>query len=294
MPLEAARTRRGRPDRASRAARPSTNPVPWGPFVDCVFIGEAEGWIERRLLDPRRDEARGAPAGRTCSRSCAAIPRSGTRGRHRVRTRALAGLRRMSGARPPRSRSRACASCRTTARWRSCGAAPTPAGSATPRCSTGPAGRRVRMRSAAETHALVREAGYRQITLSSLSSGDYRGIHGLVRELNAVYAPRKVSFSLPSLHVDSLALQLLEEISEVRKSGLTFAVETAAARVAARGAEDSDPRQGRADPARGEEPGLEGRQVLLHGRAAGLLRGGRVLLHRRVPPRACARPRACR
>ena len=77
-----------------------------------------------------------------------------------------------------------------------------------------------------ETRALVREAGYRQVTLSSLSSGDYRGIHGLVRELNSLYAPLKVSFSLPSLHVDSLALQLLKEISEVRKSGLTFAVET--------------------------------------------------------------------
>ena len=73
----------------------------------------------------------------------------------------------------------------------------------------------------------MERAGYRQVTLSSLSSGDFRGIHGLVRDLNARYAPRKVSFSLPSLRVDSLALGLLKEISEVRKSGLTFAVETA-------------------------------------------------------------------
>ena len=80
---------------------------------------------------------------------------------------------------------------------------------------------------AGEVQSLVERAGYRQVTLSSLSSGDFRGIHGLVRELNALYAPRKVSFALPSLRVDSLALGLLKDISEVRKSGLTFAVETA-------------------------------------------------------------------
>ena len=78
-----------------------------------------------------------------------------------------------------------------------------------------------------EVERLVMAAGYRQITLSSLSSGDYRGIFELVRELNLQYAPFSVSFALPSLRVDSLALQLLREISEVRKSGLTFAVETA-------------------------------------------------------------------
>jgi radical SAM-linked protein len=78
-----------------------------------------------------------------------------------------------------------------------------------------------------EVHALVERAGYRQITLSSLSSGDFREIHGLVRDLNARYAPQQVSFSLPSLRIDSLSLALLKEISEVRKSGLTFAVETA-------------------------------------------------------------------
>ena len=77
-----------------------------------------------------------------------------------------------------------------------------------------------------EADELVRLAGYREITLSSLSSGDYPGIHGLVRGLNAEWAAEKVSFSLPSLRVDSLSLGLLAELAEVRKSGLTFAVET--------------------------------------------------------------------
>ena len=48
-----------------------------------------------------------------------------------------------------------------------------------------------------------------------------------MRGLNDLYSSRKVSFSLPSLRVDSVSLGLFKEISEVRKSGLTFAVETA-------------------------------------------------------------------
>jgi hypothetical protein len=77
-----------------------------------------------------------------------------------------------------------------------------------------------------EVEDLVVRKGYREITLSSLSSGDYPGIVELFDALNAAWAKYKVSFQLPSLKVDSFTLPLLEEISEVRKSGLTFAVET--------------------------------------------------------------------
>ena len=68
--------------------------------------------------------------------------------------------------------------------------------------------------------------GYREITLSSLSSGDYPGLPSLVKGLTAVFNPYKVSFSLPSLRISSLTLDLMSELSTVRKSGLTFAVET--------------------------------------------------------------------
>jgi len=81
-------------------------------------------------------------------------------------------------------------------------------------------------RIAAETDAMVLGCGYREVTLSSLSSGDYPHIGVLVRSLNQRYAGHRVSFSLPSLRIDSLALDLLSEISSVRKSGLTFALET--------------------------------------------------------------------
>jgi radical SAM superfamily enzyme YgiQ (UPF0313 family) len=79
---------------------------------------------------------------------------------------------------------------------------------------------------AREVDELVFGCGYREITLSSLSSGDYPGIAGLVRALNLRHRRRQVSFALPSLRIDSLGLELLSEISTVRKSGLTFAVET--------------------------------------------------------------------
>jgi radical SAM-linked protein len=77
-----------------------------------------------------------------------------------------------------------------------------------------------------EVEYLVRVLGYREITLSSLSSGDYQGLHRLVRRLDQRWGGEGVSFALPSLKVDSFTLPLLQEISRVRKSGLTFAVET--------------------------------------------------------------------
>ncbi|PKL08479.1 MAG: hypothetical protein CVV51_08705 [Spirochaetae bacterium HGW-Spirochaetae-7] len=72
----------------------------------------------------------------------------------------------------------------------------------------------------------VRVAGHREISLSSLSSGDYPGIAGLVSYLDRKWAAEGVSFQLPSLKVESFPLELIEDISGTRKSGLTFAVET--------------------------------------------------------------------
>lgn len=77
-----------------------------------------------------------------------------------------------------------------------------------------------------EVEALVLDKGYREITLSSLSSGDYPGILELFGLLNERWSHFRTSFQLPSLKVETFTLSLLEEISEVRKSGLTFAVET--------------------------------------------------------------------
>jgi radical SAM family uncharacterized protein len=77
-----------------------------------------------------------------------------------------------------------------------------------------------------EVEALVTKGGYREITLSSLSSGDYKGIGSLLDRLNDEWGPKKISFQLPSLKINSFTLPIVRKLAEVRKSGLTFAVET--------------------------------------------------------------------
>ncbi len=72
----------------------------------------------------------------------------------------------------------------------------------------------------------VEDFGYREVTLSSLSSGDYPNLDSLITNLNYYYKDKNISFSLPSLRVSTFALNILDKISQVRKSGLTFAIET--------------------------------------------------------------------
>ena len=77
-----------------------------------------------------------------------------------------------------------------------------------------------------EANAFVKLGGYREISLSSLSSGDYSGIAEMVESLNRHFEGRRISFQMPSLKVSGFSLSILEQISHTRKSGLTFAVET--------------------------------------------------------------------
>ncbi len=82
----------------------------------------------------------------------------------------------------------------------------------------------VRILEEVESQVLV--AGQNRISLSSLSSGDYPGIVALVKLLNKLWSCKGVSFQLPSLKIESFPLELIEDISGMRKSGLTFAIET--------------------------------------------------------------------
>ena len=77
-----------------------------------------------------------------------------------------------------------------------------------------------------EAEAFIKQGGYREISLSSLSTGDYCYINSLIAILNNRYRKQHISFQLPSLRVSGFSLPLLAKVSEVRKSGLTFAVET--------------------------------------------------------------------
>jgi len=83
-----------------------------------------------------------------------------------------------------------------------------------------------RERIMAQAEEMATRGGWQEISLSSLSSGDYCGITELLDELNSRFSSLHISFQMPSLKVSGFSLGLLEKISVTRKSGLTFAVET--------------------------------------------------------------------
>ena len=78
---------------------------------------------------------------------------------------------------------------------------------------------------------LVDGTGYEEITLSSLSTGDYSCLPQLAHELMERFAEKRVSLSLPSLRLDSDLKKTLEETQKVRKSSLTYAMEAGTQRL---------------------------------------------------------------
>jgi len=78
---------------------------------------------------------------------------------------------------------------------------------------------------------LVKNTGYEEISLSSLSTGDYTELETLVKELISRLKEKRVSISLPSLRIDSFAKEFIEEVQKVRKTGLTFAPEAGTQRL---------------------------------------------------------------
>ncbi len=73
--------------------------------------------------------------------------------------------------------------------------------------------------------ALNKATGYEEISLSSLSTSDYRDLEGLTEGLLDLTEQEKINLALPSLRVDSFSLALMNKVQKVRKSGLTFAPE---------------------------------------------------------------------
>ncbi len=219
------RSERGRFDPIVVAGGPAaTNPAPLGRFVDCVYIGEAEAWVYP--LFTTLAEMKGKGAGRSELLQ------------HLIEQPFIWAADKQSTAR--------------RAVWQGFGMDPTDVSLPVPNirtvqdngtveimrgcpngcrfCHAGMYYRPFRMKKpdiiAAEVEDLVNSSGYRQITLASLSSGDYGNLYPLVRALNARYSTINASFALPSLKITGLALPVLQELSQVRKSGLTLAVET--------------------------------------------------------------------
>ena len=102
-------------------------------------------------------------------------------------------------------------------------------------CQAGMIYRPVRERSPERILSLARsllaQTGYEEITLSSLSTGDYSCLKELVTEMMAEFSERKVGISLPSLRLDGDLKAVLHETQKVRKGGLTFAMEAGTQRL---------------------------------------------------------------
>lgn len=78
---------------------------------------------------------------------------------------------------------------------------------------------------------MIDHTGYDEISLTSLSTLDHSNIRPMIQELVTTYHPKSTSISLPSLRMDSASIEVLDELKQVRKTGLTFAPEAGTQRL---------------------------------------------------------------
>lgn len=78
---------------------------------------------------------------------------------------------------------------------------------------------------------LVKNTGYDEYSLLSLSSNDYKNINEVIKELAVDFNEKKVSVSLPSQRIDGFNLELANLVQSVRKSTMTLAPEAGSQRL---------------------------------------------------------------
>ncbi|MCI9077861.1 MAG: TIGR03960 family B12-binding radical SAM protein [Lachnospiraceae bacterium] len=78
---------------------------------------------------------------------------------------------------------------------------------------------------------MLKSTGHEEITLSSLSSSDYKDLKELVYWLIDEFKDKGINISLPSLRIDEFALDVMSKVQDVRKSSLTFAPEAGTQRL---------------------------------------------------------------
>jgi radical SAM family uncharacterized protein/radical SAM-linked protein len=98
-------------------------------------------------------------------------------------------------------------------------------------CQAGIINRPLRMRPVTEIMRLaergIRSTGWEEVSLLSLSTSDYPYLEELVAQLTRQMAKRRVAISLPSMRGEDFNTQLAQSLQEIKKTGLTFAPETA-------------------------------------------------------------------
>ncbi len=102
-------------------------------------------------------------------------------------------------------------------------------------CQAGVIYRPVRERSPeillAQAKKSLAATGYEDISLLSLSTGDYGCISGLMQQLSASYESRRVAISFPSFRAGTLTPELMSLIKRIRKTGFTIAPEAGSQRL---------------------------------------------------------------
>ncbi len=78
---------------------------------------------------------------------------------------------------------------------------------------------------------LCQNTGYDEISLLSLSTSDFQKLPELAESLKEYCIPRKISLAVPSLRIDNFSKEISDEISSIRKTGLTFAPEAGTQRL---------------------------------------------------------------
>jgi radical SAM family uncharacterized protein len=98
-------------------------------------------------------------------------------------------------------------------------------------CHAGMVSRPVRERSVSEImHAIdlaLKNTGFEEIGLLSLSSSDYTHISELIQAITTKYKEQHLGISLPSLRIASFSVDLMELLKESRHGGFTLAPEAA-------------------------------------------------------------------
>ena len=204
----------------------AVNPGPLGDFIDIFFIGDAEEAVHELIDLRQRHHRRGDLLAAIAEREGFYVP---SLGRTVVRRRRLAEIESapwpskmlLPLMKPVHDRvavevARGCIrGCRF--------------------CQAGIIYRPYRERSPETVKGLLQNAlactGYEELSLASLSAGDYSAVQTLVPELMRTYRDSRVSVSLPSLRVGTLTPAMIEAIAVTRKTGFTLAPEAGTERL---------------------------------------------------------------
>lgn len=102
-------------------------------------------------------------------------------------------------------------------------------------CQAGYVDRPTRQRSPEKVLQIAKEAvaetGHEEVSLLSLSAGDYQTIVPTLQAMNKQFAGQNISISVPATRTETLTKEMINEIKQVRMTGFTIAPEAGSERM---------------------------------------------------------------